>query len=149
MNVYESIKNSLIKAVKQVYPKHRIFAEDIKKLNNEIEKNHISDYVFIALYPADNMYKGQFVDRTILISITVHDFAETIGQYLNESSKLEKTFYPVFHFNDRFVTVEDTHSTIVDWKLHFTFHLTFRDTINEVDEATPYLEELTIKEKKG
>lgn len=145
MDIYESIKTSLIKTVKQVYPEHKIFAEDIKKLNDEIEKNHINDYIFTALYPVTNQYCGDFVDRTILVSISVHDSAETIGEYLRGASKLEKAFYPAFHFDDRFITIENTASNIVDWKLHFSFNLTFRDKMNEKQDDSAYLEDLTMK----
>lgn len=145
MDIYESIKCSLIKAVKQVYPKHKVFAEDIKKLNDEIRKNNITDYVYIALYPIDNEYTDKYVDRTILISIMVHDSSEANSLYLQESSKLEKVICPVFHFDDRYITVNDTHSTIDDWKLHFSFTLTFKEVLKDEEDTASYLEDLTMQ----
>ncbi|MCB6554827.1 hypothetical protein LI168_16585, partial [Desulfovibrio desulfuricans] len=74
---YEKIKNALIPVIKRVLPDHKVFADDIKTLNDAITNQHISDYVHISLAPITNTKEGKLINRNYQVGIMIHNFDET------------------------------------------------------------------------
>ena len=144
MSEYEKIKNALIPVIKRVLPDHKVFADDIKTLNDAITNQHISDYVHISLAPITNTKEGKLINRNYQVGIMIHSFDETLAGYHDIGERLDKAFYPVLHFDDRFISVGDTTAAIVDWRLHYKFNLQYTDTYEHEDEETPYLDDFDL-----
>lgn len=144
MSEYEKIKNALIPVIKKVLPDHKVFADDIKTLNDAIANQHISDYVHISIAPVTNSKEGKMINRNMLVSIMIHNFDETILGYHEVGEQLDTVLYPVLHFDDRFISVGDTTANIVDWRLYYSFNLQYTDTYELEDEETPYLDDFNM-----
>ncbi|MFI3231194.1 MAG: hypothetical protein R3Y29_06580 [bacterium] len=147
MNVYISIKNQLIKLLKEAYPDFDIFAEEINKTSEN------PNYFFIEVMPMSNELINKYhIQRSIFISIEGHLESELNVDYLNMMAKLESKIKNVFRFNDRAITIRRANSKIVNRALLYTFDIIFIDSIDNDDDKNnnnelDLMQEVSIKKE--
>lgn len=149
MSIYISIKNSLIALLKGLYPAFDVFTEEISKTDEDEPKEDIEDYFFLDIIPAANQTLSEYhTRRSVLIDIAAHARKESNAEYLCMADSIDRKIRPVFRFEDRAITIADASTNVVDGVLHYTFTLTFTDSIQE-PEAPPFMAELetTITER--
>lgn len=149
MSVYISIKNSLIALLKSVYPTFDVLAEEISKTDDDDDSLDIENYFFIDIIPISNVTTGEYhTERSLVIDIAGHIEAEKNEDYLVMANAIDSMIRPVFQFEDRAITINQSSSKIVDKVLHYTFDLVFIDTV-DAPEPQSYMDELevTIKER--
>lgn len=142
MSVFLSIKDSLIKLLKGIYPNFAVFAEEISKTRGDDEPD-IEDYFFIDMTaPSCTTIDGCHSSYDVFIDIICCTKDGLNRTYFGIGDRLDKMLRPVFCFENRAITVTDGSWQVVDGLLHYTFHLNFVDSIEENLE-TPYIEELS------
>lgn len=149
MSVYISIKNSLIALLKSIYPKFDVLAEEISKTNDDNNEYDLENYFFIDIIPVSNVTVNEYhTERSLVIDIAGHMEAEKNEDYLVIANAIDSMIRPVFQFEDRAITINQSSSKIVDKVLHYTFDLVFIDTV-DAPEPQSYMDELevTIKER--
>ncbi len=141
----KSIKESLMKQLKKEFPIFDIFAEEIK----ETEENE--DYFFIEIIPICNEIINPYhIQRTIFISITAHTKSEKNESYLQMIDNMNDIFQPIFHFENRSITIHKADSKIIDRCLLYTFELVFIDYFMKQQNLKPFeiMQELYITEER-
>lgn len=149
MNVYISIKNSLVALLKSLYPAFNILSEEISKTDDDDNSLDMEDYFFIDIVPVENITLNAYhTERSLVVDIAGHTRDETNEEYLNMADAIDKVVRPVFCFEDRAITIHRASSNIVDKVLHYTFTLVFLDTV-DASEPPQYMEEIgvTLKER--
>lgn len=151
VTIYQSIKVSLIALFKGLYPAFDVFGEEIARTKDDGQQPELEDYVFLDILPTGNTTLGQYhTDRRVLVDAAVHTAEETNDGYLTMAQEIDSALRPVFRFEDggeaRAVTVADTAFRIVDRVLHCTFTLSFRDSVEELEQP-PVMEELETRIK--
>lgn len=145
MNVYQSIKESLMKQLKKGFPLFDIFAEEIKRT----EEN--DDYFFIEIIPICNETMSPYhIQRTIFLSITAHTQSEKNESYLQMIDKMNDILQPIFCFENRAITIHRADSKIIDRCMLYTFELVFTDNSIKQQQLKPFeiMQELYIKEER-
>ncbi len=147
MNVYISIKNQLIKLLKETCPDFDIFAEKITETHSN------KNYFFVEVMPIKNELINRYhIQRNIFISIEAHLESELNIDYLNLIAKLESKIKNVFNFDDRAITIHRANAKIINKCLLYTFDINFIDIINNGNDDNPnnnnnnnLMQELLIK----
>lgn len=141
MNVYVSIKRSLIGLLKKIYPSFDVFAEEISNTEN-------ADYFFVEIVPVSNITISKYhTDKTVFISITGHIKSEKNEDYLIMIDKVDNAIRPVFRFDDRAITINRMNAKIVERSMLYTFDIAFRDKNFNTDNLSDLelMEEIYIK----
>lgn len=145
MNPYLSIKSSLSTLLKGLYPAFDIFFEEISKTEEDDFQNEMEDYFFVDIIPVSNVTLGKsFTEMNLVIDIAGHTKAEKNEEYLIMADTIDAAIRPVFHFEDRAITVAETSSKVVDKVLHYTFPLVFV-VAKEETYTDPMMGELDVK----
>lgn len=148
-SVYTTIKNSLIRLLKEIDPSVDVFAEEIAKTRGNDQDMDVDTYYFLDIIPTSNTtVDGYFTDRSVFIDIAYHDKDEKNALYLEKNDQIDSKLRPVFQFGNRAITINDASSKIVDHILHYSFNLSFRDC-RETTEEYEFMEELETQIKKG
>ena len=92
------------------------------------------DYFYVELSEKQTFIDRAYRDRDISVSIQFVPIPDARGgihrsKLYEAEEKLEEIFLSVVQIGDRFITVLDTSSRIVDEVLHFDFHLRFTDNV--------------------
>lgn len=147
--IYTTIKNSLIRLLKEIDPSVDVFAEKIAKTRDDDQEMDIDTYYFLDIIPTgNNTVDGYFTDRSVFIDIAYHDKSEKNALYLEKTDQIDSKIRPVFQFGDRAITIDNASSKTVDHILHYSFNLSFRDC-REITEEYEFMEELENQIKKG
>lgn len=148
--IFQSIKTSLVRLFKLLYPACDVFCEEIPKTQNG-EEADLENYVFLDIIPTGNETLGPYhTERRVLIDTSVHTKSESNNEYLMMAQEIDDILRPTFPFEDggevRAITVPDIAFKVVDKVLHCTFTLAFTDSKQE-PPPLPVMEELdtTIK----
>lgn len=109
-----------------------------------------ADYFYIELSEDQSFIDRVYRDRDISVSIHYVPMADGRGRInrvkLYEAQEmLEEQFLSVVKLGDRFITVQDASSRIVDEVLHFSFHLRFADNLEQ--DPVDLMEDLAINGK--
>lgn len=93
-----------------------------------------ADYFYIELLEKQTFIDKVYRDRDISVSIHFVPIPDARGRICRSKlyeaeEKLDEIFLSVVQIGDRFITVLDTSSRIVDEVLHFSFHLQFADNV--------------------
>ena len=137
MSVYQSIKNSLVAELKALYPNFDVFSEEISKTDSDNAESDIENYFFIDIVPVSNQTFSEYhTQRSLVIDIAGHTEKESNEEYLNMAEAIDHKIRPVFHFGDRAITIHNSKSSIVDKVMHYTFELSFMDTVHEIADGT-------------
>ena len=148
MSIFLSIKNSLIALLKGIYPNFDVLAEEISKTDDDNNEYDLENYFFIDLIPVSNATVNEYhTERSLVIDIAGHMKAERNEDYLIMADAIDKAIRPVFRFEDRAITINQSSSKIVDKVLHYTFDLVFIDTV-DAPEPLPYMDELDVAIKE-
>lgn len=123
---------------------------------NYISKSNES-YVWVELQPRkinwDKVYFQWVINIDIQVILFPSNHAEIKHTDLwNISDALTKVIMPCFHVKDRFITVQDFNSYIVDDILHYEFVLDFTDYVQSDEyEGLEYdlMENLEVNLNKG
>lgn len=80
----------------------------------------------------DSVYYDRVIDVEVSLVLKPDEFDKVNLNILrNAADSLANTLKPIFYVQDRFITVHETHSRIVDRILHFDFKLEFTDYLPE------------------
>lgn len=149
MSIYISIKDSLTALLKELYPAFDVFTEEISKTDADEPKDDIGDYFFLDIIPVSNQTVNEYhTRRSVLIDIAAHTKSESNKEYLLMADSMDMKIRPVFRFEDRAITIADASTNVMDGVLHYTFTLTFIDSIPE-PKALPFMEGLDVTIKEG
>ena len=125
-----------------------VFAEEIKRTEDEEQDFNAETYYFIEIIPTGNMTIDRyFTDRSVFIDIAYHNKSELNSVYLEKSYQLDQQIRPVFSFGNRKITIKSASSKIVDHVLHYSFSILFRDSREEKNEYKLMGELETIMQK--
>lgn len=143
-NVYQAIKNSVIRQLKALYPDMDVTSEEIAKTDYEDDELDIEDYIFIEIIPVGSQTLGMtMTHRTVMVTLTAHTASESNVGYLQMAEDIDSALRPVLRFEERAITIENSSFRIVDRLLSYTFTLRFYDGVPE-DETLPYIGELEL-----
>ena len=100
---------------------------------NHVNKSNVS-YVWVDLRMHkkswDVAYFQWVIDVEIMVILSPSDYAKIKHDDLwNISDSLTKSIMPCMEIKDRFITVQDFNSYIVDDVLHYEFNLDFTDYV--------------------
>lgn len=110
-------------------------------------KEASKSYFYITVKGRRKTFDPVYYERTLTIDLQLillpDKFNRIHRSELYEAiDALDRTVRPVFHVKDRFITVQETRSRIVDDILHYEFDLDFTDYL-PVD-IPPCMEELAM-----
>lgn len=134
--IFQSVKASLVNLFKGLYPAFDVFCEEIPKTQNDEPEPDLEDYIFLDIIPTGNETIGPcHTERRVLIDAALHTKSESNGIYLTMAQEIDDALRPAFRFEDggeaRAITVPDVSFKVVDWVLHCSFTLAFRDSKEE------------------
>lgn len=125
MSIHISIKNSLIKQLKNSFKDFDIFAEEINNTSNSTKN---PNFLFIEIIPISTETSSNYhTKRTILITIEGHTETKKNHDYLEMLDKIDMLIRPVFKFDDRAITINRANGKIIDRQLLYTFEINFID----------------------
>lgn len=110
-------------------------------------ENADASYIYVEIMPARKTVDRTYYDRSIAIDIIFVPLQNASGrihhaELYDAIDKLDSVIRPVFQIGDRYITVLNTSSHIVDDVLHYEFSLDFTDYMP--DEPVDLMEELNI-----
>jgi len=142
------MKESLIVLLKQLDPKVDVFAEEIELIKSEAG-DHSKTYYFVDIIPTGSQTIDEYyTDMTVFIDVAYHDASEKNAVYLQKQMEIDAAIRPVLHFGDRYITINNSSSRVVDRILHYSFSLSFRVSREKTNEFEPMgeLEMMITKE---
>lgn len=149
MLIYEEIRNALFRLIEKSFPCFSIFGEEITKIQADDFQREVENYFYVDIMPIKVSTISQYhCERTVLIDLAGYTKSELNSAYLEMAAMLDAAIRPAFRFGDRAITINEAEVRVVDNVLHYTFPLTFIDTIEVIYEEE-MMEELdvTIKER--
>lgn len=125
------IPSAVIRSVLAALLKKHFPTDEVHFSTNAMAK---VDYFYVEISEKQTLIDRAYRDRDISISIHFIPIPDARGRVcrskLHEAEeKLDEIFLSVVQIGDRFITVLDTSSRIVDEVLHFSFHLQFADNV--------------------
>lgn len=140
--MFEDVKKTLLKMLSTELHGYTLFFEDILKLNDQIEKENIKNYVYVELAPIVRRTINKCLsEHVMIVSITVHSEISTNENYQSISKQLDKQVRPVFFFDDRAITIPELNSNIHDDSLYITFTMSVLDG-EELEDEESFMEVL-------
>lgn len=116
-------------------------------------KETSKSYLYIVISSKRTTRDRVYYDRVLSVDIQLRLLPDKFNrthrsELYDTADKLDKTIRPVVQILDRFITVQETRSRIVDDILHYEFELAFTDYLPE--EQLPFMEKLdaNIEAKK-
>jgi len=110
-------------------------------------KEASGSYFYIKVTSRRKTFDQVFYERSLAIDlqlILLPDGFNRIhrSELYDAVDALDRAVRPVFHVKDRFITVQETRSRIVDGVLHYEFDLDFADYLPV--EMPPHMETLAV-----
>ena len=119
-----SIQTALAAALRKAFP-------DLSLHLNHVE-NSTTDYMLVIIDPSIKTVDRVYFDRSLAVELTLVLLPDVRGRVdraklYQAIDTLDGIFLPVFHIEDRYITVQDAKGVIVDEVLRYTFTLNFTD----------------------
>lgn len=125
------IKDAVISAINNRFPAFDVYFEAIPQTDDKL-----GDYIFVKIYPLARQTVSKYLsDVSIMIDIAACCDNYSNSKYLELDMQIDELFRPVFQFGDRYITVADADTRIVDHILHYSFTLDFRVTRDIIDDS--------------
>lgn len=143
------IKDAITTVLKGIEPDIDVFYEEIKGTEEKHGINEPETYYFVDIIPNGNETVDRFfTDMGVLVDIAYHEKNESNTAYLIKGAEIDAAVRPVFHFGDRYITINDANMKIVDHVLHYSFVINFRQAREQTNEFET-MGELEVAIKKG
>lgn len=109
-------------------------------------------YFYIEISSRRKTVDPVYYDRSLSIDIQLRPLPDKFtriskSELYDAEDKLDKTIRPVIRILDRFITVQDVNSRIVDGILHYQFNLNFTDYLPV--KVAPFMENLDLNLELG
>lgn len=125
------IKDAVITAINNRFPSFDVCFEEIPQTDDKL-----GDYIFAKIYPISLTTVSKYLsDVSIMVDIAACCDNYSNSKYLELAMQIDELFRPVFQFGDRYITVADADTRIVDQILHYSFTLDFRVTRDIIDDS--------------
>lgn len=136
----ENLKKSIVAKAKRV-KNVDVFFEKINKLEDELQERKINQCFSVEfINPSEITVDKDYSDVSVGIEIMFFSIAPiTNAELLEIGTLLDKEFRPVFHFENRNITIESTNVKIVDNVLHFKFPLRYCHYTGKHDIEKPLM----------
>ncbi|MEG3030097.1 MAG: hypothetical protein RR827_06825 [Oscillospiraceae bacterium] len=119
-----NIEDAIVLKLQNAFP-------DIDRFTDEISRQSDKQF-FIDIFGISEKTDGaNHTQKFADMDIVYKDKNHSQENYHQIAEMLDGLFRPVFYFKNRALTVDKTNISIVDEILHFTFSISYRDSIAE------------------
>lgn len=136
---YTEIREALARHLKKHFKEVEVHFDNVERANK--------DYFYLEISERQKHYTEITFERTLDIDIMLVFHGEMVKRatVYGASEKLNDSFGAVFKIKDRFLTLGEKRSNLVDDILHYHFALSFADSY-EGNNAHEFMQELHFKE---
>lgn len=134
--MYTEIKNSIIAQLKAAYPAFEVYAEEIKKTDEDENTPELIDFFFVDIIPTGlTPFSADMNNHGYSIAISCRTGSGKNREYAAIAERLDGLFNPVMSFEDRHITVNNTTWNITDRMLSYVISFGFYDGTAQTDNA--------------
>lgn len=136
----KEIRTTIASILKDTFPDYKVYFSHVESAEDS--------YFYVEILPhkrlVDRVYYERQLDIAVqLVLAPVNNRVDRPKLY-EAIDSLDRVFLPVIQIGDRFITVQESSSNIVDDILNYSFSLDFADFMPDDDKEHELVENLVI-----